>query len=548
MRYDKPIYTLDSETDPFKEGRKPEPFAWGLYNGLEYWDFWGDDSTARVIAKLKELPAGIVYLHNGGKFDIYFLFHAISTEHDMLIIKERITQCYMAAQWGEFHRVRDSYKILPFPLSAFAKDEIDYDLMEREVREQHKDKILDYLRKDCLYLWQLCSEYIKTFGPALTIGGTAMKELTKRHDVGEDFTAENDARIRKAYYIGGRVERYKVGVFEGDWKVYDVNSMYPYVMSAFYHPIGNPSYYGTIINKDTYFVTARGRNRGAFASRDDYGVTFGNEYGEFSVTIHEWNAALELGLFDCEEILETVDFEHSRMFYDYVHHYYNLRRSLKDELKSHLYTCKTCDNKNEVYCRAATLLIIYILFYKFLLNNSYGRFAVNPENFKEYRLTPDDEDLRWQGYEAAQLLADFNLILWERPTEEFHYANVATGASITGAARSVLLRGLQCATNPVYCDTDCIICEGLEGMPLHPSELGAWDLEKQGNLLAIAGRKLYALWDDDTCIKQASKGVNLTPEEIKRIAQGEIVTYTRDAPTFRLSGLVDWITRKVRRT
>jgi hypothetical protein len=504
------------------KGRKPEPFAWGLYNGLEYWEFWGDRSTSDVMDKLQTLEAGIVYIHNGGKFDIYYLLPWVDQTRDMLIIKERITQCYMSARWGDFHRIRDSYKILPFPLSQYQKDEIDYSTMERDVREQHKETILSYLKGDCVYLWQLCSEYIKTFGPAMTIGGTAMKQLKERHDVGEPFTPENDARIRRNYFIGGRVERYKVGVFQGNWKVYDVNSMYPYVMSAFYHPIGNPTHYGSSITKDTYFVTARGVNHGAFPSRDGNGVTFSQQYGEYCVSIHEWNAAMELGLFDCEEILETVDFDASRMFYDYIMHFYSLRKYAKE----------TGD-------------VIKALFYKFLLNNSYGRFAVNPDNFKEYRLTDDSVDLRWSGFQPAQLLADFNLILWERPSEDFRYANVGTGASITGAARSVLMRGLQGATNPMYCDTDCIICEDLSGVTLHASELGAWDTENKGNLLAIAGRKMYALWDGEECVKYASKGVSITPEQITRIAQGEIVTYERDAPTYRLSGAVDWITRKV---
>ncbi len=540
------IYTLDSETDPFKAGRKPEPFAWGLYNGLEYWDFWGDTSTPEVMATLQTLEAGIVYIHNGGKFDIYYLLPWIDQTRDMLIIKDRITQCYMGARWGGFHRVRDSYKILPFPLSQYQKDEIDYALMEREVREQHKESILSYLKGDCVYLWQLCSEYVKTFGPALTIGGTAMKQLKERHDVGEPLTAENDAQLRKDYFIGGRVERFKVGVFEGAWKVYDVNSMYPFVMSSFYHPIGNPTSYGTSITPDTYFVTARGVNRGAFASRDDNGVTFSGGYGIYSVSIHEWIAAMELGLFDCEEVLETVDFAASRMFTDYILHFYNLRRMHKDSLKDHCKTCAVCDTNTHDYCSVGRFDFIYTLFYKFLLNNSYGRFAVNPENFKEYRLTDDITDLHWEGFQPSQLLMDFNLILWEKPSEDFQYANVGTGASITGAARSVLMRGLRRAINPMYCDTDCIICEDLSGVALHGSELGAWDTEKTGNMLAIAGRKMYALWDGTECVKYASKGVRITPEQVTRIAQGEVVTYEREVPTYRLSGAVEWITRKVR--
>lgn len=519
------VYTLDSETDPFLQGREPRPFAWGLYcaDG-SYHQTWGENCTADMMAILSSLPHGIVYIHNGGKFDIFFLLRYINQEKKMLIIDGRITQCFVTASNG-LHRVRDSYKILPFALKQYDKTDIDYAKMEADVREQNKDEIQAYLKDDCLYLYQLCSEYVKTFGPAITIGCTAMKELKARHDVLEPLTPENDAAIRSRYFVGGRVERYKTGVYDGAWKVYDVNSMYPYVMSAFYHPVGNPSLFGNEITKDTFFVTALGYSHGCFPTRDKHGVTFRTGYGEYSVSIHEWDAAMELGLFECEQIIETVDFEHSRMFDDYITHFYIKRKRAKE----------TGDK-------------IKAIFYKFLLNNSYGKFAVNPEHFRESIITDDTFDMRWEGYKAAYMMAEFGLIIWEKPAQEFKYANVGTGASITGAARSVLMRGLQKAVNPMYCDTDCIICEDLPGVVLHASELGAWDTEKTGDRLAIAGRKLYALWEGSTCVKSACKGVNITPEQITSVAQGEMVTYERDAPTYKLNGAVEWITRNVRST
>jgi hypothetical protein len=461
-------------------------------------------------------------MHNGGKFDIFYMLHKIDTSKDMLIIKDRIVQCWVAT-YGGHHRLRDSYKILPFSLSTYKKDEIDYHKLESNVRENYKDEIVSYLRGDCVYLWELCTEYVKMFGPAVTIGATAMKELKKRHDVGEMLTGDIDSEIRTKYFLGGRVERFKKGVFNGVWKVYDVNSMYPYVMSHCFHPVGKPRSVTTHVTPDTYFVTARGFSRGAFPLRTKQGLQYAHSHGVYSITIHEWNTAHELGLFDCHEILECVNFDQSRMFHDYVMHYYNSRKHAKE----------TGDKIKDI-------------FFKFLLNNSYGKFAVNPANFKEYRLTEDTIDLSVESYVPEEIIPDFHLILWSKPSKEFKYANVATGASITGAARAVLMRGLSGAVNPIYCDTDSIICEELTGVTLDESTLGGWKLEKTGNLLAIAGRKMYALWDGERCVKYACKGVKIDPTEIRRAAEGETITYHRDAPTFRLSGSVDWITRRVR--
>lgn len=520
------IYTSDLETDPFLEGRKPEPFLSGVYDGERFVNFWGDDCVDRLLDYLETLEPGIVYFHNGGKFDLFYLLHRIIREKSILIIHERITQCHVKAKGG-FHRVRDSLKILPFALKQYKKDEIDYRLFESDLRDDHRDQITSYFEGDLKYLYELVSEYVATFGPAITIGSTAIKELKAKHDIGELWTADLDGGkspdgFRSRYYLGARVERYKTGVFEGDWKVYDVNSMYPYVMGNFYHPVGTPYYRGAEITDDTFFITARGVNRGAFATRTKTGVSFSEQYGVFSTTIHEWRAAEELGLFDCEEIIETVDFDMSRCFVDYIDHFYNLRKHARlsgDKIKE--------------------------IFYKYLLNNSYGKFAVNPDNFKEYQLTDDQTDMRFMGFEMAEAIPDFNLILWEKPSEEAKYVNVATGASITGAARSLLMRGLASSVNPIYCDTDSIICESLQA-DIDEARLGAWKLEKTGNLLAVAGRKMYALFDGATCVKKASKGVNISPEQIRLVAQGEIVTYVRDAPTYKLHGGVEWLTRRVR--
>lgn len=520
------IYAADLETDPFAVGERPDAFAAGIYSDGEYRDFWGPKAASHLCDYMATLPAGIVYFHNGGKFDLYFMLERIVHNKKMLIIDGRITQCFMPAKDGKFHRVRDSYKILPFPLKAFDKGEIDYNHLKKEYRNEFMVEILDYQKRDCVSLYTLCIEYVKEFGPALTIGATAMKELKKLHDVGQELTKEEDSLIRKSYFVGGRVEKYKTGVFEGDFKVYDVNSMYPHVMSSFEHPIGNPTWNDNVVNPETYFVTAKGFSRGAFATRTKaHGISFAHGRGTYSVTIHEWNAAMELGLFDCEAIIETVNFMQATKFDTYIENFYVRRKAAKE-----------CGDK------------IHDIFYKFLLNNSYGRFALNPENFKESLITADDIDMRFEGYMPAHRLPELNLILWEKPAQDFKYANVATGASITGAARSVLMRGLHTALNPMYCDTDCIICEDLPGMRIDKSVLGAWDMEKQGNMLAIAGRKLYALYNMGECVKYACKGVRITPEQIVRVAQGDIVRYEREAPTYRLDGSVDWITRNVRRT
>jgi hypothetical protein len=493
-----------------------------------------------MMEVIRRLPPGIIYMHNGGRFDIFFMLDYISASKPMLIIKNRITQAFIECDGGH-HKLRDSYKILPFPLAEYDKDEIDYTWFERDVRNKHKSQIVKYLKKDCSGLWTLCVRFLERFGNKITIGAAARKELKSFHEIGESFNEDADFIVRGikyepdergektkivrreySYFFGARVERYKVGVFKGNIKVFDVNSMYPHVMRSFEHPIGWPVV-GTQITDNTFFISARGHNRGAFPTRTKAGIKFDVPYGVFSVSIHEWIAAQEMGLFDCDEILETLDFAEHTNFAAFVDHYYKSRKIAKEDGDK-----------------------ISALFFKFLLNNSYGRFAINPANYTDNKITGDDTDLRLAGWKPEVIMMDLGKTIWSKPSDNTTFSNVATGASITGAARSVLMRAIPNAVNPLYVDTDCIICEDLQNVPIHGSELGAWDCEKVGNKIAIAGRKMYAIWQGSKCIKMACKGVELSPSEIARVARGKMVEYMRDAPTFALDGSARFLTREVR--
>src|SRR6185437_7960470 len=102
------------------------------------------------------------------------------------------------------------------------KKEIDYVAkMERNVREKYKPEILDYLHSDCVALFNVVSAFIERFGPRITIGGTAIKEIEKYHPTPHCGSA-HDRQFRQ-YYYGGRVQCFDSGEIIGPWKLYDVN-------------------------------------------------------------------------------------------------------------------------------------------------------------------------------------------------------------------------------------------------------------------------------------------------------------------------------------
>lgn len=157
--------------------------------------------------------------------------------------------------------------------------------------------------------------------------------------------------------------------------------------------------------------------------------------------------------------------------------------------------------------------------------------------------------------------------MWKRPVDELDKAraimNVATGASITSAARAELLHGIARAERPIYCDTDSLVCRDLD-MP-DGAELGAWKHEGDATEAAIAGRKLYALWGEESadpveaasrvkawgdprCIKLASKGVRLQAGSIREVAMGKVIRWKAEAPTFNVAGGHFYLERDVRMT
>ena len=517
---------IDFETDPFLYGRVPRPFAAGFYDGVSFVHFWGPGCVRALVDYLDALPGSwLIYAHNGGKFDFHFMLEWL--DNPLKIITSRI----VSAKLGR-HEVRDSYAAIPIPLSAYQKTEIDYEKFEPENRESHRTEILDYLKDDCVFLYSLISAFIARFGPALTIGSAAMKTLKSIHDV-TPRNSSHDEKYRP-YYFGGRVQCFRYGVFNVPAKIYDVNSMYPAVMKNESHPTG-PRYLNVrnticdsrgeisgMADAEFYFAQVHATvTGGGLPVREKTGLDFSLRDGVFFTNSHEMRVLHEHGLIRVHKVLFAAAPYETISFADYV-----------DKFSAEKVDAKLRGDK------AAEI------FAKLLLNSAYGKFAQNPENYKEWILTRDDSvpDEPWELEKAGD-----GFYIWSRPTESHNYHDVATAASITGAARATLLRGLLSAKNPIYCDTDSIICEELgDGAEIDPAKLGAWKLEGEGTCVAVAGKKLYAVFDaDGECIKKASKGAVFSGNEILRLSRGETLRWKNDAPTFSLQKPPSFIDRDI---
>ena len=109
------------------------------------------------------------------------------------------------------------------------------------------------------------------------------------------------------------------------FKVYDVNSMYPYVMKNFMHPAGPQFSVDRQVSKKTFFIVAEGSRTSrwisAFAEKM-VPFSFTHERGEFSCTIHEWRAAQDTGYFHPTRVKRVYNFAESICFDQFVDHFY----------------------------------------------------------------------------------------------------------------------------------------------------------------------------------------------------------------------------------
>lgn len=536
------IATFDFETDPFLYGRIPEPFVAGFYSAdIGFKEFWGDDCAKMLVDFLADLKEPhTIYAHNGGKFDFFMMLKYL--ENPIKIISGRIVKCKIG-----IHTLQDSYAIIPIALKVFDKDDIDYRKLESDVRDKHKPEILRYLKKDCTSLYTLVSKFNERFGPRLTIGGTAIKKLIEYHPF-KKTKETHDLKFRP-WYFGGRVETFETGILKDEWVIYDVNSMYPHVMRNFQHPTGNRylSTFSGILDKrgnisglngaQLYFARIHCKQKNVFPLRvKGESLNFSIPEGEFLVTSHELKAALKRGLVSDVKVIEAHAPVETISFPDFV-----------DVYSAEKIACKISgDRGGEIFA-------------KLILNGSYGKFGQNPEHYYDYIFSdrsPNkfDEDLDKEN-KSESVWRLFHKSpgsdsIWRKKSLSKSYYDVATAASITGAARSILIAALAAADRPIYCDTDSIICRSLN-MPLSETVLGSWKVEGKGNICAVAGKKLYAMRDtrrldivdeklyklgnrEDT-VKIASKGAILNDNQIFDICKGGVANWENQAPSFSLN-------------
>ena len=558
MGWVRPLACCDAETDPFSKDRAannlvPMPFVWGFWDGGIMDDaksFYHFDTTDAFVEFIRDKEF-VIYAHNGGRFDFHYLKNYVEEFDEIMVIAGRIARFKIGI--AEF---RDSWNILPVPLAMYQKQSQDFSIHEASERNkpENRARILDYLESDCRNLFEIVTAYRARFGPGMTLAGGSMRELNRMND--KPLPRHNTRKFYDdyhPYYFGGRVECFKTGIIDRPFKVVDINSAYPFAM-LHEHPYvhraqvteGDARDGLTRGQIETGFFDVSCVAHGAFPWKDPIGLVddgalifpTDETVRDYRVTGWELLAGIETGAVENMTVTQSHIFDVTTNFRKFVLNLYAERKAAK----------AAGDKAGDLLCKLA-------------LNSSYGRFAIAPFRFKDYQLFPIDkigwlhpdnyDD--WQDVDGrAWTFAGFfgRHVLGQSPIPEkrWRFFNVATAASITGFVRAYLWRAICRCSGVLYCDTDSIAAVKT---PLDlGDDLGQWEIEGRFTRAGIAGKKLYSFRYCDADrpkdkhgnlvrYKIASKGVRLTAMEIESVARGGTVTYSPEAPTYKVGGFVD---------
>lgn len=513
----KQFFVFDVETRGLSP--KPENFIFAVLYGYKFKKvFYKPKDLINEFKKVK-YKGKKIFAHNA-EYDLSSTFGNVILDIDnSAIFNGKFISCKFAHT-----TFCDSFSIFP---SSVKKIGETIGLKKLDIDENYitgknvkiTNKMIDYCTRDCEIVFQALLKMFEKVGCIrMTIASLAMayfrKKFLKKPLIYNEFNVD----FFESYY-GGRTEVFKLG--SGNYKVLDINSLYPFIMSDIEFP--DPKNLKKIIKVDLkYFKYLLTKKEGYAKVR----INHSSEYfgylpfkgkvngsssnkllfpvGEFTtcVNFNELRYALSQGVIQILEVEYCVYSNPIKSpFSEYVTHNYNERVNSENEL---------------------TKLII-----KLLLNSLYGKFGMREKYTTQYYSRIPHKKIQElknsNTYYELKLFSsersDCYLITENNKTKKSFFAIPSFASYITSAARVYLLKeGLIKNENVgiAYCDTDSIFvpvsCE--PSVPLG-SALGEFKLEEK-TVTDIRGLKNYSYIDNEGKKHDAIKGVSKNSEKISK--------------------------------
>ena len=449
--------TADFETTTEKfylENGYTKVWLWAISNNEGHMIAYGEDIDSFMSYCTNNLNGYIIYFHNL-KFDgsyilSYLLEHQVEYKDK---IASRDKKCYntLISNEGQYYQItyhpyaqntfsfQDSLKLLPFKVAKIAEDFnlpikkgiIDYD--NYIVNEE----TLSYIQND-VEIVALALKEIKALGMnSMTTASCAYNNFSAIFPFMSSYFPELDTEYLEKYRLAYRGGRSQVNpLYEGkilyNVRRYDINSMYPYIMSELPLPVGKPIKINTIgqYEFELYEIDVKFKlKEGHLPCLLKKNVMFGDgsyyieSDGLERICISNIDYELLLRHYDIEIIIfvEKWGFRTQKgIFKRYVDYWYDIK------------------SKNKGAKRMVA---------KLMLNSLYGKFGS-----------------RCMGKSKIPFLDELG-ILSMKSTEEMpmkkYYLPVAI--AIVSHAHMLIDNGIRATgvSNFVYCDTDSIHTLGL---------------------------------------------------------------------------------------
>lgn len=514
----------------------------------------------------------LIYFHNLGKFDGIFLIHHFIKSNNLrmeIITRENtIYEIIFIDKSDKKIKIRDSFLLFPASLDKMAKTFCEEGKLVYEKHDailsdysdfKFRENLIKYCSYDTLVLAKSFTKYRQIFFETfqidiiscITLSSLAFKIFRSKYyfqAVIQQSHGHMDLFIRKSYR-GGVVDVYKPKIENGYY--YDVNSLYPYIMSNSHMPIGIGKFGNAKFDKNFEindffgFIYVKVKTPNSlyipFLTTNDpkYGLI--SPLGEWKDIYFSEEIKYALTLGYCFEYFEYYKFDKKIIFDKYVKDIYSQRLSYKEK-----------GNLSSIL--------------KLLLNSLYGRFGMSNSIYKNILLKNPEEinylnqlnliynvekinqfengDIKMNLIRFNEVpnlthikkLHSFNLIddslynqLLKSSTTKVDNLNIAVhiSSAITAYSRIYMHKiKHKYAKNLYYSDTDSLVTDiKLEDQLISETQLGLLKLEyKIISGLFIAPKLYYLKTDTQNIIK--AKGVNasvLNYDDFVKLYNGEYV-------------------------
>ncbi len=462
--FEYPIIGVDTE-----DNSKGTPCLFGMYGDFKEVSYHTKHAD-EMLSRIYDIEEPTIFVCHNLEYDIANLFK----DEDYLVVDSMIyaSSLLKVTLAGTKHYFLNSHSFFKGSVKQMGKF-VGLEKLEGNALDP------EYLLMDCKipykFVKRLQKKLINEVGVNLgvTIGKMSMDTYRRSYMMGKTQKTYCSPNCLKAYY-GGRVEIFKKGICH-NVNVTDINASYPNVMRKYTYPDTatiEPSTldthkYGigefTVYVPDDVFIPVLPKKVGGR-------LFFPKGIFKGWWTYHEVRYAVEHGTI----LIEEHDGEGTNVgcfpFEDFIDTFYDLRQDAKKRKK------KNPDDVEAMFDD---------LFYKFWLNNLYGKWCqhkdgneMTREKWPNYKL---DKARKNPDFKETKIGPFYNYTVpKDKPPAT---ANFMWGIYVTSYARMELHTGLdnvhRAGHTLLYCDTDSVMyVPNGNNIPFNITDnLGDWDLE-----------------------------------------------------------------------